>query len=167
MILEYSNVLEIMAEVSITLAGFMGVILVVQRGDRNTWHSSEKNTMFHLLYTSLGVVGLSLLPLIIQPAFNESITVWRICCPVLGIVTFVGAFRSVLENRRSDISVPSFMIYVLSSGGTILFPVLTFAVAFGYFLNFAALVYLTGLGWLLMVAVATYATLLFRGAPEQ
>jgi hypothetical protein len=167
MILEYSNVLEIMAEVSITLAGFMGVILIVQRGDRNAWHSSEKNTMFHLLYTSLGVFGLSLLPLLIQPAFVGSITVWRICCPVLGLVHFYGSFRAVLENRRNDISVPSLMVYALSGVSIILFPILTFAIALGYLLNFAALVYLTGLGWLLSVAVSTYATLLFRGAPEQ
>lgn len=165
MILEYSNVLEILAEVSITLAGFMGVILVVQRGGRSTWHNSEKNTMFHMLYTSLSVLGLSLLPLIIQPAFKESITVWRICCPVLGLVHLVGSFRAALESRKGDISMPGYLVFILS-GGSLAFQSLTIAVAFGYLLNFAALVYLTGLAWLLTVAVASYAILLFRGGPE-
>jgi hypothetical protein len=164
MILEYSNVLEILAEVSITLAGFIGVILVFQRGDRSTWHSSEKNTMFHLLYTSLGVLGLSLLPLLIQPAFSESTTIWRICNPILGFIHMTGSWRAVREARRGEISVPVPAVIVLSGGSTA-FQALTISIALGYFPDFAALVYLTGLGWLLAVAVASYVTLLFRGAP--
>ena len=165
MTLEYSNVLEIMAEVSITLAGFIGVILVFQRGDRGSWHSSEKNTMFHLLYTSLGALGLSLLPLLIQAGFNESITIWRICCPILGFVHAGGSTRALLEIKRDDSAIPHHAIYLLSAG-SLAFLLLTLTIMLGHLQNFAALVYLLGLGWLMSVAITAYVTLLFRGAPE-
>ena len=77
MTLEYSDVLQILAEVAVTLTGFIGVILVVQHGGQGPWSESEKNSMFHLLYASLGLLGLSLLPLLIQPGFQESTVLGR------------------------------------------------------------------------------------------
>ncbi len=163
MTLEYSDVLHTLAQISVTLAGFIGLILVFQRGDRRTWSESEKNTMFHLLYTSLGVLGLSLLPLLIQPGFSESITVWRVCIPLVGVVHAAGATRAVLEHRRGEITISAPAVPIFAAGSYLLLA-LTVAIASGYLLNFAPLVYLIGLGWLLCVSVSAFASLLFRGA---
>ena len=162
MTLEHSDVLHTLAQISVTLAGFIGLILVFQRGDRTTWSQSEKNTMFHLLYTSLSVLGLSLLPLLIQPGFNESITIWRVCIPLVGLAHAVGATRAMLELRRGEISIPPRAGYVFMAGSYLLLG-LTVAIASGFFLNLASLVYLVGLGWLLGVTVAAFASLIFSG----
>ncbi len=162
MILEYSDVLQTLTQVSLTLGGFIGVILVFQKGDRSNWNPGEKNSMFHLLYTSMGVFGLSLFPLLIQPGFSESVWVWRICCPLMGLAHVAGATRAFFENRRQEITIPLGPSSMFVFGSFLLF-VLSLAVAFGFLLDFAALIYLVGLGWLLAVSVSAFVTLLFRG----
>jgi hypothetical protein len=163
MTLEYSDVLQTLAQVAITLAGFIGLILVFQQGNPSTWTRPEKNTSFHLLYTSLGVFALSLLPILIQPGFDDSTTIWRICSPVLGIAHVIGATRALFENRRAEITIPigPSTVFVVGSYAILL---ATVTVALGYLLEFAALIYLVGLGWFLAVSVAAFISLLFRGA---
>ena len=162
MTLEYSDVLHTMAQVSITLAGFIGLILVFQRGDRSSWSDTEKNTMFHLLFTSLGVFCLSLIPLILQPGFSESITVWRICMPVLAIAHTLGATRALLENRRGVISIPIQAVHTFTLGSYVI-AVLSLLVAIGFILDYAVLVYFVGLGWFIAVSVSSFVSLLFHG----
>jgi hypothetical protein len=163
MILEYSDVLHTLAQIAVTLAGFIGLILVFQRGDRSAWSKRDKNTMFHLLYTSLGVLGLSLFPLLLQPAFSESVSVWRICSPLVGVTHAAGATRALLENLRGEITIPIRAVYVLATGSYLLMGV-TILIAAGYMLNFAPLVYFIGLGWLLSVSVLSFVSLVFGDA---
>ncbi len=162
MILEYAGVLQILAEVSVALAGFIGVILVVQHSGRGRWSQGEKNTMFHLLFSSLGVLVLSLLPLLIQPAFTDSALIWRICCPVMAFFHVYGPYRGTTQYRRQEISMPRYSAFVFPAG-SFLVAGLAVAIAFGFLLDFAAIVYFAGLGWLLAVAIFAFANLLFRG----
>ncbi len=161
MILEYAGVLQILAEVSVALAGFIGVILVVQHSGRTRWSQGEKNTLFHLLFSSLGVLGLSLLPLLIQPAFTDSVPIWRICCPVMAFFHVYGPYRGIKQYRRQEISMPKFSAFVFPAG-SILIAGLAVAIALGFLLDHAAIVYFAGLGWLLGVAIFAFVNLLFR-----
>ena len=126
--------------------------MVFQRGARGSWGDSEKNTMFHLLFTSLTVLGLSLLPLLLQPGFTESIWIWRICIPLLGAAHLLGASRAFFEHRRGETTLPPQAIHIFSFGSGLFF-ILTIAIATGFLLNIAPLAYFIGLGWMLAVAV--------------
>jgi len=163
MVLEYSDVLQTLAEVAITLTGFIGLILVFQRRGDSSYDKAHANTMFHLLGGSLCVLGLSLLPLLLQPAFEDSLTVWRICNPLMGISQAIGATRGLLEYRRGETRIPFKAVVILSAGAYLLFAI-TCAIALGYLPSFAALVYLLGLGWILVVAITSFISLVFQDA---
>ena len=160
MILEHSDVLHTLAQVSITLAGFIGVILVFQHADR-----SARNTIFHLLYTSLGVFCLSVFPLLIQPAFKDLLLIDRICCPLMGLWHGYGSTRAFVESRRNELALPSRSAMVFATGSYLLLA-LGLAVGFGWLLDFSTLVYFVGLGWLLAVAISAFISLLFRGSAK-
>ncbi len=161
MVLEYSDVLQTLAEVAITLTGFIGLILVFQRRRDSSYAKADANTMFHLLAGSLCVLGLSLLPLLLQPAFEDSLTVWRICNPLMGIFQAIGATRGLLEYWRGETTLPFKAVVILAPGGYLLFA-MAFAIALGYLPSFAALVYLLGIGWILVVAITSFISLVFQ-----
>ena len=87
--------------------------------------------------------------------------VWRVSCPVLGIVLAIGVGRGVLDLRRGDITVAPGLAYptALSALPVLL---LTGSVAYGYFVEVAALIYLVGLGLILAVAIISFGALIFR-----
>jgi len=158
MILQYSDLLQTLAQVSITLAGFIGVILVFRHTDQGA-----KNAIFHLLYTSLGVFTLALLPLMMQPVIHDGVLIDRICCPLMGIWHGFGATRAHLEARRNEIAMPAGSTVLFSIGSYVLV-VLGLAVGFGFFLDFAGSIYFVGLGWLIAVAISAFVSLMYHGA---
>ena len=73
----YYGILEAIAAVGVAIAGFSGVVFVLgDRADRRLT-AEEKNGLFHLLYTSLGPVIISLvLHALLSSSVNE-VGVWR------------------------------------------------------------------------------------------
>lgn len=159
-----ASVLQTLAEVSVTLAGFIGVVLVFLHRGRDAWTQGERNTIFHLLFTSLSALGLSILPLVVQLAVHSEYWLWRICTPVLGIVHLWGALRASTEFLHGKIAMPTPVVITLATGSTTIIALIAL-VTFGYLAGLAALTYLLGVSWLLLVAVCAFVSLLFRGGP--
>lgn len=159
MTLPYSDVFQTIAEVSITLAGFVGVTLVL----RNNFSSNrmDMNEMFHMLLSSLGVCGVALLPLVAQPAFADPNMLWRVCTPVLGVLHLLGASKGVNDVLKGEIGLPWYLIATFAPVSFVLVAA-SVAIGLGYWLEYAPTVYLTGLWWSLLVAGATFITLIFR-----
>ncbi|SDK58173.1 hypothetical protein [Microbulbifer yueqingensis] len=160
---EDASVLEMLAQVSVTLAGFIGVVLVFLHGGRGSWTQGERNTIFHLLFTSLTALGLSIAPLVIQAAFGERL-VWRVCMPMLGLVHIGGALRASVEFLRGVIAMPTAVV-LLVAVGSITIIALSLLVTLGYLSHLAFFTYLLGISWPLLVAVCAFVSLLFRGKP--
>lgn len=151
MTLEHAEVLETLAGVSVTLAGFIGVVVVFQKGSAQ----ADRNAKFHLLLSSLCVLGLALLPLILQPVVSSELTMWRICNPFMGILHLFGASRGVLDARRGVSRIP---IHVFAPVSFVLFGC-SLAVAAGFLPLYASFVYFFGLCWSLAVASVAFAAL--------
>ena len=158
--LENFEVLQTMAEVSVTLAGFIGVILVLKSGSSTDSERADRNAIFHLLLSSLGVAGLALLPLIVQALFDNDI-VWRVCVPVMGLMHLMGASKGLVDFKRGELGFPIPLIWVFAPVSYVLV-LLSVAVMLGYVLEYASAIYLMGLGWSLIVAAASFLTLIFR-----
>ena len=151
MTIEYSEVLETLAGVSVTLAGFIGVVVVFQKSSVK----ADQNAKYHLLLSSLSVLGLALLPLILQPIVQDSLTIWRICNPLMGGVHLLGASRGIFDSRKGESKIPVLLfapVSFLLFGGSI-------AIALGFFSAYASFVYFFGLTWSLAVASVAFASL--------
>ncbi len=157
--LPYSDVFQIVAEVSITLAGFVGVVLVLRSNTSS--RPMDANEMFHMLLSSLGVCGVALLPLISQPLCDSTNALWRVCTPVMGALHLVGASKGVNDIRKRQIGMPWYLMATFAPVSFVIVAA-SFAMGFGYWLEHAPGVYLFGLWWALLVAGTTFITLVFR-----
>ena len=160
MSIQYADVLHTIAEVSITLAGFVGVILVL-RNNSPLKDRVDANSMFHMLLSSLGVCGVAFLPLIVQSFFDDESLVWRTCIPVMGLLHLVGASKAMAELRGGEIGLPKVMVGIFAPVSMFLV-VASIAVAAGYWVVHAPAFYLAGLGWSLLVAATSFLMLVFR-----
>ena len=159
MTLPQAAVLQTIAEVAVTLAGFVGVILVLRNGVPS--RRVDANEMFHMLLSSLGVCGAALLPLIAQSLTEDPQLMWRMCTPVIGLLHVLGALKGVRDHRRGELGLPLWLI-VLFAPVSFMLALGSAAVALGYRVDRAPAIYLVGLGWSLLVASATFLALVFR-----
>ncbi|GEM_PF-2280670 len=96
-----SEVLMLIVEASLALAGFAGVVTAL--GRRGTGHliSPRNLNLVNLLATSFGALFLSLGALALQSADVADATTWR-ACSAIGLVTLVFfSARSLREITRS------------------------------------------------------------------
>ena len=86
--MEISSAFETMAELSIAVAGFAGIIVVL--GERiDQLHPADRLRLWWLLSNSAGGVVLGLLPSVLDSAFVHESTIWRVwsaCYLVVGAV---------------------------------------------------------------------------------
>jgi hypothetical protein len=153
-------VLGTFAEVAVTLAGFVGIALVLRRNpaaDRD-----DHEALVHLLGSSLGVAGFALLPLIAQSAWSDPATVWRACTPALGIYHLYGAWRGWRDSKRGRLRVPKPVIATFGTSSLAVFAA-SVAIAAGGLSAQAPLIYLAALMLSLVVGVAVFVPLVFRG----
>ena len=161
----YYGTLEAIAAVGVTLAGFSGVVFAL--GDRNGRRltAAEKNGLFHLLYTSLGTVIISLvLHALLSSGVNE-VGVWRAGCGISGIHALYGASRAFWETRgktanwRDDFGQIAIVVAIALGLSNLVF-------AAGLFSDFAPLACLTLLIYLLWVSMMNFASLLVPKSDE-
>lgn len=141
------------------MAGFVGVILVLR--DERTSAVLHSNQIFHLLVGSLGVCGAALLPLIVQSAFSEEGTVWRLCTPVVGLAHLLGATKGINDLRKGELGLSVASIIVFAPISYLLAGACA-VIASGYCVERAPAVYLVALGWGLVVAATTFLAVIFR-----
>ena len=105
------SILYTLAEVGITLAGFLGVVVVFRVSGAHTWSSTELRVLWFLIVDSFLVMFLALLPLPLALANWSPDALWGFCSAILGSWFIVGAIlalRGELKDRaaRQWITIP-------------------------------------------------------------
>ena len=78
------------AGVSVTLAGFSGEVFGLGRRSQGQFSQSEKNGLFHLIFTTFGNMLVALIvAACLAIAVNEEIA-WRIGCAAFASFVFAG-----------------------------------------------------------------------------
>ena len=155
----YESVLEAIAGVGVAVAGFSGVVFVL--GDRagRDLKARERSGLFHLLFTSFGAVMISLiLNALLSSDLDES-GIWRTGCAITGIWVLVGASRAIYEEFGKRHSLRGSLAW-LSPLGAIPLAAINLIVAAGFYSDFAPLVCLALLIYILLVSMMYFVSLL-------
>jgi hypothetical protein len=91
--------LHTIAEVSITLAGFCGLVTILRGGRLDTWRPREQFTFWLLLAFTLGALIFGLLPSAVAMSGSENSTLWRISNGIFGGTLVAGLLTSSLLGR--------------------------------------------------------------------
>ena len=94
-------VLLLLAEVSVALAGFSGIVVVFRLQGAQTWSPTELRFLWFLIGDSLLVLFFSLMPIPMDLANWSDDTVWTICSSLLGSWFIIGALLA-LRGERTD-----------------------------------------------------------------
>lgn len=78
-----TDYLLVIAQVSITLVGFTGIVIVFGERAVGSWNSSERQRLSLLVRPGLVVFFASLLPVILSASDMDPQLNWRICSGIL------------------------------------------------------------------------------------
>ena len=155
----HQDLLFTIAEVSITLAGFSGVVFILGRRAAGQFSKSEKNGLFHLLFTTCGNM---LVALIVAGCLSFSVsasTSWRIGCALIGLFVLAGVVRAIFEERRGEHSLPKLPAWPVPLVALIMASA-NLIVAAGAYTDYAANIWVALSIYLLFVSVCYFASLL-------
>ena len=96
-----SEVLMLIVEASLGLAGFAGVVTAVGRRSVENLVELQRLNLVNLLATAFGALFMSLGALALQSAQVDDATVWQVCSAVGIVPMLYFALRSVLAIGRS------------------------------------------------------------------
>ncbi len=155
----FQDLLHTIAAVSITLAGFSGVVFILGNRAEGRFSQKEKNGLFHLLLTSCGnsIVALTIAALLAGSA-SESVA-WRIGCALVGAFVLFGAGRAIAEERRGEHNLPRFIGWPVPVTAIVL-AIANVVIAAGFFVERAHVACITLLIYLILVSVLYFASLL-------
>lgn len=161
--MEESETLRTLAEVAVALTGFTGIVAVLGRRAGGEWSPLELLRLRMLLETSLGVLFLSLIPVLILTLRPSQESLWRVGNSLQGLVHLGGAVLLYLRVSRLDpaqwppeerwltaLFAPLSVIVIAAQGGA----------ALGLLPGYGAFVYLLGLVYLLALAALHFVLLL-------
>ncbi len=141
------------ADISVALTGFIGIILVLQHRDK----SFSRLGLATILGTSLGAMMFSFVPDFLGN-FLSSDTTWRVSCGSFGLYHLFLIINHQTRQRSIRSNTPIQLAITLLS-----FPVvgLKIAVGMGLLLSYAFDIYYLGLLWLVGIAAYLFAMILF------
>lgn len=161
--MEAFETLRSLSEVAIALAGFTGIVAALGRRAGGRWSPLEWLRLRMLLETSLGVVFLSLLPVLVRQLATRQDLIWRIgngaqaLAHAAGMVLLFARFSKLdasqwppEERRLTLVLVPVSLAIVLLQG----------AAASGALAPQAFFLFLLGLVYLLGIAALHFVLLL-------
>ena len=155
----HQDLLFTIAEVAVTLAGFSGVVFILGRRAQGQFSESEKNGLFHLLFTTCGnMIVVLIVAACIQFSVNE-ILAWRIGCLMMGLFVLAGASKAISEERRGEHSLPKPLAWPVPIVALLL-ATANLMVSAGVAVGYAAAACISLSIYLLFVAVAYFASLL-------
>ena len=147
------------AQIAATFIGFAGVVFAVERSSAGGVSDRERNAIMNLLMPSIAVLFLAFVPLLASTGDATEARIWRASNGVLGAIHAVllaGAFRAAI---RSQLLEPVPLRFILLSGGSL--AVLANAlVVLGLVPRFAAMAFVAGLVWFLLVSAIQFVMLI-------
>ncbi len=155
----FNDLLYTIAEVSITLAGFSGVVFILGSRAQGRFTQAEKNGLFHLLLTSCGNAIVALVVAAVLAASADELVAWRMGCALVGVFVLFGASRAMIEEKRGEHSLPRFVAWPVPVVSIIL-ALVNVVVAAGLFVSYAPIICIALLIFLILVSVLYFASLL-------
>jgi hypothetical protein len=140
------------AEISVALTGFIGIILVLQHKDK----SFSQLSLTTILGTSLGAVMFSFIPDLLGNVFSLD-TAWRVACGTFGLYHLYLIINHQVKQRSIRSNTPMQLVITILS-----FPVvgLKIAVGLGFLMSYAYDIYYLGLLWLVGATAYLFALIL-------
>lgn len=118
------DVLYLLAEVAVAIAGFSGLVVVLPLRDSQAWSPIEARMLRFLIGDSLLVLFFALLPVLLALADVSADAIWGVCSALLGTWFLVGNFwmlRGELRDRALEQTISNpviapirYSIYVLA-----------------------------------------------------
>lgn len=99
--MEGESVFLTIAEISVALAGFSGVVAVVGRRSGGRWRSGELLRFWQMLEVSLTALVFSLLPFIFHFSGLSDAYTWACCSGMLAFVSSVQMGRAVRRTTQA------------------------------------------------------------------
>ena len=144
------------AEVSVTLAGFVGIIAVLRRRDEGF----SRFGLVQLLQTTFAALFFALLPDLLSNVFSMD-TTWRASAGAFGLYH---GFAIVNHRIRQRGLRKTTWLQIAITIASIPVVVLKLLVGLGFLMQHAYAIYYLGLLWLLGIAVFLFGMLLFDPA---
>lgn len=94
------SILQTLAKVAVTLAGFSGLVVTIRFRGTHAWSSTELRFLWLLIGDSFLVLFFSLLPFPMALAGWSQTTVWSSCSALLGSWFIVGNLLALRGERR-------------------------------------------------------------------
>lgn len=146
------------AEISVALTGFIGIILVLKHRDR----SFAQLGLSTILGASLGAMMFSFVPEFLGNFLNAE-TAWRMACGSFGLYHLFLIINHQVRQRSLRSNTPIQLVITLLS-----FPVvgLKIAAGLGFFLPYAYDIYYLGLLWMIGVSAYLFSMILFDNSDD-
>ena len=101
---EAQSTLLSLAEVSIALAGFSAIVVVLKRGVEGKWSALHADQFNGMVIHAIFAVVFCLLPLLLNILVQDVSTTFHILCAVMGAQIIVHSFGVMLLNTTSKIA---------------------------------------------------------------
>jgi hypothetical protein len=159
------NAFQTFAEVSATLVGLIAVIVVLRGRSERAWSVSERYGAIHVLLPGLMALLSSLVPIILFTSYGETVTVWRVAHFISALIHLIGPitfWTRPKANRAFFDTVTAAPLGIVS----ILIIATNFAIAAGYLVDHATIVYFFGLFWMIIVSIFTFGSMLLASSQD-
>lgn len=94
------SILQTLAKVAITLAGFSGLVVTLRFRGTQAWSATELRLLWLMIGDSFLVLFFALLPFPLTLAGWSQDVVWSVCSPLLGAWFIVGNLLALRGERR-------------------------------------------------------------------
>ena len=163
--IEGSNVLIVIAEVSVAFAGFAGIVSVFRQRELAAWAPVDANRFRFMVECSLTTTVFALLPFVFHYLGAPATATWSACSGLMAVATAVIFVDGTLRVRRVGFQAPGFSVALtrFTQAGTILtFMLLSLnALRIGFTAEFGP--YLAALAWILAGSGIMFFRLLLAG----
>ena len=151
-----------MSALGLTVTGFSGLISVLGRRAAGNWSDAERFQLEQLLELSLAVTFASLIPLLVSVAMDQdsALSVATALVALFHLVILVRGLYKTITLGASNLELPAGLVPLFFVGGVLLI-VGAFAASFGY-IGWAALLLMSNIVWLLIIAVTHFVGLLMN-----
>jgi hypothetical protein len=101
-LVQYADLLLTLAEVSVAIAGFSGVVIVLGNRQKSVTRRISAIMTQGMVIGGLQAVVISILPILLSESGLEPQTAWRVACVLFGLIYAAGTAYFFVRTARLD-----------------------------------------------------------------
>jgi hypothetical protein len=157
--------LQTYAEVSATLVGLIAVIVVLRGRAQRAWSKAELFGAIDVLMPGLMATISALIAIALLASFGDTAFSWRTAHGLFGLVHLLGPITFWSRPPETRVTFGGKTAVVFGTGSTVII-IGNFAIAGGFLLEIAPIVYFVALTWVILVNIWAFGTMLVDGGHE-